>query len=134
MTDAPRVEYVQARRALLDALTALRPHLEAVVLIGAQAVYLRTEGRLPGYQPFTTDADLVTTPPRPPVRRERPAPAARGLRLEQQRRDRCGNVPRRQRVRSHPPTNRSQARPRRIAVAVASLLLLTPSLRMMFET
>jgi hypothetical protein len=62
VTDAPRIEYVQARRALLDALTALRPHLGAVVLIGAQAVYLRTEGRLPGYQPFTTDADLVLDP------------------------------------------------------------------------
>jgi hypothetical protein len=30
-----------------------------VVLVGAQAVYLRTAGRLPTYQPFTTDADIV---------------------------------------------------------------------------
>jgi len=34
------------------------------VLIGAQAVYLRTQGRLPTYQPFTTDADLVIGPGR----------------------------------------------------------------------
>lgn len=58
----PRVEYVEARRVLLDALDALRPHLKAVVLVGAQAVYLRTSGRLEGYQPFTTDADVVLDP------------------------------------------------------------------------
>jgi len=58
----PRIEYVEARRVLLDALTALQPHIDAVVLIGAQAVYLRCEGRLPTYQPFTTDADLVIDP------------------------------------------------------------------------
>lgn len=58
----PRVQYVEARRVLLDALTALQPHIAAIVLIGAQAVYLRTTGRLSGYQPFTTDADLVVDP------------------------------------------------------------------------
>lgn len=63
-TEQPRIEYVEARRALLDALTALRPHVDAFVLIGAQAVYLRTAGRLPGYQPFTTDADLALDPSR----------------------------------------------------------------------
>lgn len=63
MTDgAPRIEYVEARRVLLDALTALQPHIGAVVLIGAQAVYLRTAERLPTYQAFTTDADLVVDP------------------------------------------------------------------------
>ena len=31
---------------LLDALSGLQAHLSAVVLIGAQAVYLRTAGRL----------------------------------------------------------------------------------------
>ena len=59
--DQPAVQYVEARRALLDALTALQPHIGAFVLIGAQAVYVRTAGRLPGYQPFTTDADLALT-------------------------------------------------------------------------
>lgn len=59
-----RIEYVEARRVLLDALDALRPHLDAVVLIGAQAVYLRTTGRLPTYQPYTTDADIVLDPTR----------------------------------------------------------------------
>ena len=66
MTDnaGPQIEYVEARRILLDALTALQPHIDAVVLIGAQAVYLRCEGRLPTYQPFTTDGDLVIDPGR----------------------------------------------------------------------
>lgn len=62
MTDQPRIEYVEARRVLLDALTALQPHIGAIVLIGAQAVYLRTAGRLPTYQAFTTDADLALDP------------------------------------------------------------------------
>jgi hypothetical protein len=70
--DTPRIEYVEARRVLLDALHALRPHLDAVVLVGAQAVYLRTAGRIEGYQPFTTDADVVLDPthlgPIPPLR------------------------------------------------------------------
>ena len=38
--------------------------LDAVVLVGAQAVYLRSADRLPGYQPFTTDADIVLDPSR----------------------------------------------------------------------
>lgn len=33
---------VQARSALLDALDALREHRDAIVLIGAQAIYLHT--------------------------------------------------------------------------------------------
>lgn len=57
-----RIEYVEARRVLLNALDALRPHQNAITLIGAQAVYLRTVGRLPTYQPFTTDADLIVDP------------------------------------------------------------------------
>jgi hypothetical protein len=59
-----RQEYVDARRVLLDALAALEPHLDAFVLIGAQAVYLRTVDRIPGYQPYTTDADLAFDPER----------------------------------------------------------------------
>ena len=35
---------VRARSALLDALVALEPHRESVVVIGAQAIYLRTSG------------------------------------------------------------------------------------------
>ncbi len=62
--ESVRIEYVEARRVLLDVLTALSPHLDAVVLVGGQAIYLRTEGRMTGYQPFTTDADVVIDPTR----------------------------------------------------------------------
>ena len=69
--DGLRIEYVEARRVLLDVLTALTPHLDALVLVGAQAVYLRTVGRIETYQPFTTDADVVLDPnllgPIPPL-------------------------------------------------------------------
>ena len=64
MSAAVRREYVEARRVLIDALTGLRPHLQAFVLIGARAIYLRTVDRLPGYQPYTTDADLAFDPGR----------------------------------------------------------------------
>lgn len=71
MSELPRIEYVEARRVLLDVLSALREQLDAVVLVGTQAVYLRTAGRLPTYQPFTTDADIVVDPSRlsdrPPI-------------------------------------------------------------------
>ena len=62
MTDHPRIEYIEARRVSLDALGALREQLGAVVLVGAQAVYLCTGDLLPAYQPFTTDADIVLDP------------------------------------------------------------------------
>ena len=47
---------VRARRALLDALEALGPHLDAVVLIGAQAIYLHTGDAPVALAPFTKDA------------------------------------------------------------------------------
>ena len=62
MVEQPRIEYIEARRVLLDALGALSQQLDAVVLVGEQAVYLRTADRLPSYQPFTTDADIVLDP------------------------------------------------------------------------
>ena len=58
----PRVEYVEARRVLLDTLEALEAHSDAVILIGAQAVYLRTVDRLPTYPAYTTDVDFVIQP------------------------------------------------------------------------
>jgi hypothetical protein len=50
MTALQPPEYVLARSVLLDALQALAPHLDAVVLVGAQAVYLHTG-----------DAELIVT-------------------------------------------------------------------------
>lgn len=54
--------YVAARRVLLDALEALSAHEQAVIVAGAQAVYLRTgEGEI-GIAPYTTDGDLAIDP------------------------------------------------------------------------
>jgi hypothetical protein len=54
--------YVAARRVLLDALQALHLHSESIVLIGAQAVYVRTERTELAIAPFTTDADIALNP------------------------------------------------------------------------
>jgi hypothetical protein len=63
MAGQPR-EYVAARRVLLDALEALRPHEGAVILAGAQAIYLRTGSASLPVAEFTTDGDLVLDPAR----------------------------------------------------------------------
>lgn len=51
--------YVAARRVLLDALEALADHRDAVIVAGAQAVYLRTGAANVGVAEFTTDGDLA---------------------------------------------------------------------------
>lgn len=51
--------HVAARRVLLDALEDLAPHRDALVVVGAQAVYLRTEVELPGVAEYTTDGDIA---------------------------------------------------------------------------
>lgn len=54
--------YVEARRILLDALVALAPHGAAVIVAGAQAVYLQTGEADVAVAPYTTDADLALDP------------------------------------------------------------------------
>jgi hypothetical protein len=56
--------YVEARRVLLDALTALQPHGAAFIVAGAQAVYLRTGDSDIAVAPYTTDGDLAIDPSR----------------------------------------------------------------------
>lgn len=57
------IEHVAARRVLLDALDALDSQRKAIILVGAQAVYLQTgDSGIAGFAPFTTDADLVLSP------------------------------------------------------------------------
>ena len=51
--------YVAARRVLLDALEALEAQKQAVIVAGAQAVYLRTSEGGRGIATHTTDGDLV---------------------------------------------------------------------------
>ena len=64
MPGEPDPQYVSARRVLLDAADALAAHLDSVVLVGAQAVYLHTgEAELfDAAAPYTTDADLAIGP------------------------------------------------------------------------
>lgn len=64
MSGTPDELYIRARRALLDALEALGEQRAAVVLVGAQAVYLHTGEATLAVAPFTTDADLVLDPAR----------------------------------------------------------------------
>jgi hypothetical protein len=61
--DAP-AEYVAARRVLLDALSALEPHRHALILVGAQAIYVRTGNADfdAAIAPYTTDADIAIDP------------------------------------------------------------------------
>ena len=54
--------YVIARRVLLDALEALADHRDALILVGAQAIYLRTGEADLAVSPYTTDADLGIDP------------------------------------------------------------------------
>lgn len=54
--------YVRARAALLDAVDALEPHLDAVVLVGAQAIYLHTGNANLAVAEYTTDADFSISP------------------------------------------------------------------------
>ena len=64
MTDGgpPDPLYVRARRVLLDALAALAPFRNAVILVGAQAIYLHTGDSGLAVAPYTTDADLALDP------------------------------------------------------------------------
>lgn len=61
--DAPDPVLVDARRALLDALDALSGHLDQIVLVGAQAIYLHTDEVTLGVALFTKDADMALVPP-----------------------------------------------------------------------
>ena len=58
MTD----EFALARAGLLDALDALRAHLDAVVIVGAQAIYLHTGSAQVALAEYTTDGDVALDP------------------------------------------------------------------------
>jgi hypothetical protein len=53
---------VVARRVLLDALEALAAHRDALVVIGAQAIYLHTGGADVALAETTKDSDLAIDP------------------------------------------------------------------------
>lgn len=54
--------YIRARAALLDAAEALAEHRDAVVLVGAQAIYLHTGDADLAVAEYTTDADFTIAP------------------------------------------------------------------------
>ncbi len=62
MPGVPDPLYVRARAALLDAVEALDPHLDAIVLVGAQAIYLHTGDADLAVAEYTTDADFTVSP------------------------------------------------------------------------
>ena len=56
--------YIDARETLLDAIEALGPHSDAIILVGAQAIYVQIEGDDDSFAPsrFTYDADIALDP------------------------------------------------------------------------
>ncbi len=62
MPGVPDPLYVLARRVLLDALDALGDQRDAVILVGAQAVYLHTGRADLAVAEYTTDADVAIDP------------------------------------------------------------------------
>ncbi len=62
MYGEPDPLYVRARSALLDAADTLEPHLDSLVLVGAQAVYLRAGSSDLAVAEYTTDADFAIGP------------------------------------------------------------------------
>lgn len=62
MPGAPEPLYVLARRVLLDALEAFGEQRDAVILVGAQAVYLHTGAADLAVAEYTTDGDIAIDP------------------------------------------------------------------------
>lgn len=62
MAGAPDPAYIAARRVLLDALEALKDQLDALVLVGAQAIYMHTGAAEFAVAEYTTDGDIGIDP------------------------------------------------------------------------
>jgi hypothetical protein len=62
MPGDPDQAYVPARQVLFCALEALGDQKEAVVLVGAQAIYLHTGDSDLAVAPFTTDGEVAINP------------------------------------------------------------------------
>ena len=56
--------YIDARETLFDAVEALGPHSDAIILVGAQAIYVQIENDDDSFAPsrFTYDADIALDP------------------------------------------------------------------------
>lgn len=53
---------VRSRAAMLDALEALGPHRDSVIVIGAHAIYIRQPQSSVALAPLTKDSDLAIDP------------------------------------------------------------------------
>lgn len=62
MPGEPDQLYIEARRALLDALEALKPHLDSLIVVGAQAIYLHAGEADVAVAPYTKDGDVAVDP------------------------------------------------------------------------
>lgn len=62
MPGEPDPLYVEARRALLDALEALKPHLDSLIVVGAQAIYIHAGEADVAVAPYTKDGDVAVDP------------------------------------------------------------------------
>lgn len=62
MPGNPDPLYVRARKVLLDAVETLRGQADAIVLVGAQAVYMHTGDTELAVAEYTTDADFSIFP------------------------------------------------------------------------
>ena len=63
MPDSPPARgYVVARKVLLDCLELLAAQSDALVLVGAQAIYLQTPASDTGLPASTTDGDIAIDP------------------------------------------------------------------------
>ena len=62
MPGVPDPLYVRAHAALLDTVEALSCHRNALVLVGAQAVYLHIGDADLAVTEYTTDADCTVSP------------------------------------------------------------------------
>ena len=62
MPGEPDPLYVRARAALLDATDAMAEQIDALVLVGAQAIYLHTGDADLAVAEYTTDADFTIGP------------------------------------------------------------------------
>lgn len=62
MSGEPDRQYTVARSVLLDALEALGAQRPAVILVGAQAIYMHTSAIDLAVAEFTTDADITLDP------------------------------------------------------------------------
>lgn len=62
MPGEPDPLYIRARAALLDATDALAEQVDALVLVGAQAIYLHTGDADLAVAEYTTDADFTIGP------------------------------------------------------------------------